>query len=83
MNPYLLKSFAVGLMVSGAIKMFLEATRQDSLIIPTCFGQTISVQLPGNAWTAFHCWGCYAFIAGLILLTAYSLYSFTSHRAAV
>lgn len=83
MKGHFIKLLAMVLIISGAIKMFLEATRQDTLFVPTCLGQTISVQLPGNAWAAMHCWGCYAFATGCALLVAHILTSVVTRRASI
>ena len=72
---------ACALVVVGGIKMVLQATYQETLLIPTCLGQTLTVQIGGNAWSALHCWGCYSVLLGLVIFGALTAYNIQTSRS--
>ncbi len=59
---------AVGFMFAGIGKMFVQATAQKTLLVPTCLGNTVSMRIGSGNWSPLHCWGCYAFGLGVVLL---------------
>ena len=59
---------AFGLIFVGGARMTVQAMQQETLLIPTCLGQTLTLNIGHSGWYALHCWGCYAFIFGVMLL---------------
>lgn len=59
---------AIALIIIGLTKMVLQANAQDTLLIPTCLGKTITLTSGVSPWSVLHCWGCYAVLAGLAYL---------------
>lgn len=62
--------FLLGLttMVIGAIKTWLHIGAIPVLALPTCTGKTVLMTAGGSSWLEqAHCWGCYAFLVGLMI----------------
>ena len=71
---------ACALIVAGMVKMVMQASHQETLLIPTCLGNSLTVHIGGDPWSALHCWGCYSFLLGLVILAALTVQNVRSHR---
>ena len=72
---------ACALIVAGILKMVLQASHQETLLIPTCLGKTLTVQVGGDPWSALHCWGCYSLMLGLVILAALTIQNIRRQRS--
>lgn len=57
---------ATALFAVGLTKMAVQASAQSTLLIPTCLGQSVSLQVAGAGTPLLHCWGCYAAALGIV-----------------
>lgn len=64
-----LKLLAFALLFFGAIEMISQAWSQDTVLLPTCLGNTIEITVSAGEWSALHCWGCYSLVAGIGLIS--------------
>lgn len=73
MNLFLNTAFqiAIGtaLLLIGLAKMFLVASAETMIALPTCAGRNLLISVnDGGFFAAGHCWGCYVAVAGSSLL---------------
>ena len=54
------------LSLSGAAKILIEATKSETLTLPTCLGNSLALTLGPAPFHALHCWGGYGLAAGLV-----------------
>lgn len=66
----------------GGIKTWLHMGTVPLLSLPTCNGDALTVAL-GNAslFERAHCWGCYMFAAGLIVVALAAYDRFAKRRS--
>ena len=68
--------FGILLMAVGGLKTWLHIGALPVLALPTCNGKTLTVALSeASLFEQVHCWGCYAFTAGLgvVLFAVYQM----------
>ena len=82
MNRMLSFSIACALIAAGIIKMAVQASHEETLLIPTCLGKTLTISVASDPWSALHCWGCYSLMLGLVVLTALTVTNVRSSRSA-
>lgn len=61
--------YGLALLAIGSLKTWLHTGSAEVLSLPLCSGK--SVTLSASAASGFepaHCWGCYVFAAGLIMV---------------
>lgn len=62
--------FLLGLVIMaiGGLKTWLHIGALPVLALPTCTGKTVLITAGNSSWfEQVHCWGCYAFAAGLLI----------------
>ena len=75
--------FGVLLLALGSVKTWLHMGTVPVLSLPMCSGETMTIELNQASWLAqAHCWGCYAFVAGM-LLSLFALYRGIHKRRSV
>ncbi|MEO1305617.1 MAG: hypothetical protein AAFV37_11605 [Pseudomonadota bacterium] len=75
----------IGLMMIliGVFKTWLHVGAVPVLYLTTCTGNTIAVSTgPTHVLAQAHCWGCYLFLAGL-MVSAYAVYRAFKGRRSV
>ena len=59
--------YGLALMAVGGIKTWLHMGSLPVLSLPLCSGKTVTLSASSASWfEQAHCWGCYAFAAGLL-----------------
>ena len=81
MNRLVSFGVACALIIAGIGKMVVQASHQETLLIPTCLGNSLTVHIGGDPWSALHCWGCYSFLLGLVVLAALTVQNVRRQRA--
>jgi hypothetical protein len=66
----------------GSIKTWLHMGSVPILSLPTCNGKTVSIALGQTSWLEqAHCWGCYMFAAGLVMVAVAGWRAFSKRRS--
>jgi hypothetical protein len=57
------------LLIAGSLKIWLHMGTATVLALPTCNGRILNIPLDQANWfEQVHCWGCYAFALGLVMI---------------
>lgn len=61
---------AFALIFAGVLKIAAHVDTATSLTLQMCSGRTVAIALQGSAGGphGVHCWGCYAVLAGVVLI---------------
>ena len=60
----------IGLIVLGLGQIFQISMVTETLTLPSCLGGSRTITLGAAPFSLFHCWGCYAALAGLAVSAA-------------
>ena len=73
--------YGLALMLIGGMKTWLHIGSIPVLSLPLCSGKTLTVgAVQTSLFAQAHCWGCYVFGAGLILLGIAAFGAFAKRR---
>jgi len=82
MNSYWQAFLGAAMIVIGGIKTWLHMGTVPLLALPTCNGETLNVALSNASWfERAHCWGCYMFAAGFLVLALAAYEQFAKRRS--
>lgn len=68
MTTQALRIFGASLLLIGGIKAWAHSQSAGLLRLPSCLGEDVIVRVDTSLWHQVHCWGCYAALAGLLLI---------------
>ena len=82
MSTYTQAVFGLLKLIVGGIKTWLHMGSVPMLSLPTCNGKTLEIALGGSSWfEQAHCWGCYMFAAGLVIIALAAYQQFYKRRS--
>lgn len=83
MTPTTQAFYGLLMIALGSLKTWLHMEAIPLLSVPTCNGKTLNlVMSKASLFEQAHCWGCYMFAAGFVVLLI-AVYHRTQNRRAV
>lgn len=74
--------YGLAMIFVGGLKTWLHIGSMPVLSLTTCTGKTVTISAAQNGWLEqAHCWGCYLFAAGLVVLVFAGLNGFKQRRS--
>lgn len=60
-----LRVLGITLLAVGLVQIGWHMSTADTMVLKTCLGSDITLNLGGSPLGRLHCWGCYAAVAGI------------------
>lgn len=74
--------YGLAMIAVGGLKTWLHMGSIPVLSIPTCSGKTLTLPVSQTSWLEqAHCWGCYMFAAGLVVLGLATFRAYQQRRS--
>ena len=74
--------YGLSMVFVGGVKTWLHMGNVPVLSLPTCTGKTITISASQGSWLEqVHCWGCYLFAAGLVVLAIAGVNAYKERRS--